>query len=106
MIRSRAIGILAASLAAGSVSAGGQGSQAGYRPSMATANRGGTLVVKVTDYDPAREKVLSAALQQGADLVNSHTQVNFEGRKLGWLRFRMATATTMMAIRALSWPIG
>ena len=91
MGRSRAIGILAASLAAGSASAAGRASQAGYRPSMAAANRGGTVVVKVTDYDPARERILSAALQQGAELLNSHTQVNFEGRKLGWPRFRMAS---------------
>jgi hypothetical protein len=59
------------------------------RPSVPAANRGGTLVVKVTDFDPAREKVIGAAVGHSAELLDSHTQVNFEGRKIGWLRFRM-----------------
>src|SRR5207247_1544499 len=72
-------------------SAAGATSHGGQHASLPTANRGGTMVVKVTDYEPAREQVIRAAEQQGAELLNSHTQVNFEGRKLGWLRFRMAS---------------
>jgi hypothetical protein len=72
-----------------SMGAAASAAPARARPSVPAANRGGTLVVKVTDFDPAREKVIGAAVGQGAELIGSHTQVNFEGRKLGWLRFRM-----------------
>src|SRR5437588_9873855 len=91
MGRSRAVGLLLVSVAAGMTGAVGAASPAPHHASLPIANRGGTMVVKVTDFDPAREKVVSAALRQGAELVNAHTQVNFEGRKLGRLRFRMAS---------------
>ena len=91
MGRLGAVRVLVVSVAVGSTCAAGMASPARSHPFLTVANRGGTLVVKVTDYDPAREKVISAALRQGAELLNSHTQVNFEGRKLGWLRFRMAS---------------
>jgi hypothetical protein len=74
----------------------GAGSAAGQIPQRSDAapravlTRGGSIVLKVVDYDPARERVLGAALQQGAALLGSRTEVNFEGKKHGWLRFRLA----------------
>jgi hypothetical protein len=74
-------------------SAGSTAGQAPQRPEASpqgVLTRGGSIVLKVVDYDPAREKALSAALQQGAALLSSRTEVNFEGKKHGWLRFRLA----------------
>jgi hypothetical protein len=51
--------------------------------------RGGTVAVKVTDYDRARQEVLAAAEAQGAELVDSRTQVNYQGKQHGWMRFRL-----------------
>jgi hypothetical protein len=52
-----------------------------------TARRG-TITVKVTDYDTARQRVLTAALAEGAEIRGAHTAVNFQGKKHGWLRLR------------------
>lgn len=53
-------------------------------------SRGGTVVVKVRDYEQARQAVLSAALQAGAELLNSRTEADYQGKQHGWLRFRLA----------------
>jgi hypothetical protein len=53
-------------------------------------SRGGTVVVKVRDYDQARQAVLSAALQHGAELLNSRTEADYQGKQHGWMRFRLA----------------
>jgi hypothetical protein len=53
-------------------------------------SRGGTVVVKIADYDAARRQVMDAALKQGGELLNSRTKVNAQGKKDGWVRFRIA----------------
>lgn len=50
---------------------------------------GGIVVVKVADYDPAREKVLAAALRLGAEVLHSRTEVDFQGKKVGRLQLRL-----------------
>jgi Domain of unknown function (DUF4349) len=52
--------------------------------------RNGMIAVKVVDYDAARQRVLDAALQQGAELLKSRTEVNFQGKKHGWMWFHIA----------------
>jgi Domain of unknown function (DUF4349) len=52
--------------------------------------RNGMIAVKVVDYDAARQRVLDAALQQGAELLKSRTEVNFQGKKHGWMWFLVA----------------
>jgi hypothetical protein len=52
--------------------------------------RNGTVAVKVTDFDAARQQVLDAAHQQGAELLKSRTEVNYQGKKHGWIWFRVA----------------
>jgi hypothetical protein len=63
------------------------GSAAAMAPGM--PSRGGTVVVKVSDYDVARQHVLDAALAQGAELVDGRMQVNYQGKKHGWMRLRL-----------------
>jgi hypothetical protein len=55
-------------------------------------SRGGSIVLKITDYEPARQQVLAAARRAGAELVDSHSEVNFQGKRHGWLRFRLTAA--------------
>jgi hypothetical protein len=52
--------------------------------------RSGAIAVKVTDYDAARQQLLDAAQRQGAELLKSRTEVNSQGKKHGWLWFRVA----------------
>src|SRR2546428_4116985 len=52
--------------------------------------RAGTIVLKVTDYDVARQQLLAAALQEGAELLNSRTEVDYRGKQHGWVRLRLA----------------
>jgi hypothetical protein len=52
-------------------------------------DRTGMVVLKVSDYDAARRLVMGTALTQGAELMDSKTQVNEKGRKHGWLRLRI-----------------
>lgn len=51
--------------------------------------RGGSIVVKVAAFDPARQEVLAAAAGQGAELLAARTLVDSKGRKHGWLAFRL-----------------
>ena len=66
----------------------GQGGDGAAEVPLRIPSRSGTVAVKVIDYDRAREGVLRAALEQGAALVDSHTEVNFQGKRQGWMRFR------------------
>jgi hypothetical protein len=43
----------------------------------------------VIDYDAARQRLLDAALGQGAELADARMEGNFQGKKHGWMRFRM-----------------
>lgn len=52
--------------------------------------RSGAIAVKVTDYDAARQQLLDAAQRQGAELLKSRTEVNYQGKRHGWLWFRVA----------------
>jgi hypothetical protein len=52
--------------------------------------RTGMIAVKVIDFDAARQRVLDAALQQGAELLKSRTEVNYQGKKHGWIWFHVA----------------
>lgn len=51
---------------------------------------GGAIVVKVADFGIARESVMYAARQQGAQLLDARTEVNGKGKKHGWMRFQLA----------------
>ena len=51
--------------------------------------RGGSIVVKVADYEAARQETLKAAGAEGAELLGARTVVDGEGRKHGELRFRL-----------------
>ncbi len=51
--------------------------------------RGGSIVVKVAEFDAARQEVLAAAAGQGAELLAARTLVDGKGRKHGWLEFRL-----------------
>ena len=53
--------------------------------------RGGTIVLKVTDYDSARQAVVSAAREQGAEgVLSSRTEVDYQGKQHGWMRLRVS----------------
>jgi uncharacterized protein DUF4349 len=58
--------------------------------SLRIPSRGGTIALKVTDYDRARQAVLAAAQEQGAEVLHSKTEVNFQGKQQGWVRLRLA----------------
>ncbi len=51
--------------------------------------RGGSIVVKVAAFEPARQEVLAAAMGQGAELLAARTLVDGKGRKHGWMEFRL-----------------
>src|SRR6266571_5307619 len=51
----------------------------------------GTIVLKVTDYDAARQKLLDTAHREGAELLNSRTEVDYRGKQHGWVRLRLAS---------------
>jgi hypothetical protein len=61
-------------------------------PASRMPSRGGSIVLKINDYEPARQQVLAAARRAGAELVDSHSEVNFQGKRHGWLRFRLTAA--------------
>jgi uncharacterized protein DUF4349 len=84
------IALLTGFVLAGAGSAAGQISPRSDAPVPSVLTRGGSIVLKVVDYDPAREQVLSAVFRQSGALLGSRTEVNFEGKKHGWLRFRLA----------------
>jgi hypothetical protein len=64
-------------------------------------SRGGTVAVKVSDYDAARESVQRAALRQGAELLDARTEVSFQGKKHGWMRFRLAADRLPLLLTAI-----
>lgn len=54
--------------------------------------RSSSLIVKVPDYEAARSRVLRAAQQAGAELVDTHTEVDDLGKKNGWIRLRVTSS--------------
>jgi hypothetical protein len=53
-------------------------------------SRSGTIVLKVPDYDAARQQVLETAQIQGAELMDAKTKVDPKGRKSGWMHLRVS----------------
>lgn len=51
--------------------------------------RGGTVTLKVADFNAARQSVLSIAQSKSAVLLDARTLVTEKGRKHGWLRLRL-----------------
>ncbi|BDI28353.1 hypothetical protein CCAX7_004040 [Capsulimonas corticalis] len=51
--------------------------------------RGGTVAVKVANYDAARTQVMESARMQGAELLEAKTVVNPKGAKNGWISFSL-----------------
>ena len=58
---------------------------------IAMIERRGEVVVKVDDFEAARERILQALALQGAELIDAKTLVNEKGRKHGWVTIRLAT---------------
>ena len=56
----------------------------------AITERRGEVIVKVDNFEAARERILKALALQGAELVNAKTLVNEKGRKHGWVTVRLA----------------
>jgi hypothetical protein len=53
--------------------------------------RRGEVVVKVEQFEAARERILKALAVQGAELIEAKTLVNEKGRKHGWITVRLAS---------------
>ncbi|MBI3920420.1 MAG: DUF4349 domain-containing protein [Armatimonadetes bacterium] len=51
-----------------------------------TTLRDASLVLKIDDYDAARNQVLRLGGQHNARILGSSTLVNYQGKKQGWLR--------------------
>jgi hypothetical protein len=56
---------------------------------LKVAIRSGDIVLKVDDFLGARRRVLDLARRHGAELRDSQTTVNFQGKKAGWLLLAM-----------------
>lgn len=59
------------------------------------------IVVKVPDYDTARQEVLETATSMGAELLDAKTQVNQKGKKHGWVSLRIDAARLPSLLPAL-----
>jgi Domain of unknown function (DUF4349) len=59
--------------------------------SAAMSKRRGEIVVKVPQFEAARERILKALSLQGAELIDAKTRVNEKGRKHGWITVRLAS---------------
>lgn len=62
----------------------------GQAPGAAMLGRSATIVLKVPDFDAARQRVLDAARARGAQLMDAKTAVNEKGKKHGWVRLRLS----------------
>ncbi len=51
--------------------------------------RGGTITLKVDNFDDARRQIIAAAQEQGATLADARVEVNGKGRRHGWLRLSL-----------------
>lgn len=51
--------------------------------------RSADIILKVTDFDAARKTALDLARECGAELSDSQTTVNYQGKKDGWLLFQL-----------------
>jgi hypothetical protein len=90
MGRLRWIGLVSLAIGfTGTGSAVGEAARSAPPEPLRMPVRSGTVVVKVANYEIARRQVLDAALQQGAELLNSRTDVDEKGRKHGWARLRI-----------------
>ena len=67
--------------------------------------RSADLILKVTDFEAARKQVLDLAREHGAELTDSRTEVNFQGKKNGWLLFHL-DAQQLDPLAATSRPVG
>ena len=67
--------------------------------------RSADIILKVTDFETARKEVLDLARERGAELTDSRTEVNFQGKKNGWLLFRL-DAEQLDPLVAGSRPVG
>jgi len=56
------------------------------RDAAAPILRGGTITLKVDDFEAARRKIVAAAEAQGATLADARVEVNDKGRRHGWIR--------------------
>ena len=70
--------------------AGRAGAQDARPPGARMPVRNGTITVKVDQYDVARQQVLDAARQQGAEVLDAKTEVDEKGKKHGWMRLRLS----------------
>jgi hypothetical protein len=50
----------------------------------------GEIIIKVDQFEAARERILQALAIQGAQLLDAKTLVNEKGRKHGWITIRLA----------------
>lgn len=61
----------------------------GFSSETPTTLQDASLVLKVDDYDAARNQVLRLGVQHDARILGSSTQVDFQGKKQGWLRLEV-----------------
>ncbi|HEU4751960.1 MAG TPA: DUF4349 domain-containing protein [Armatimonadota bacterium] len=64
--------------------------QEGPVPSPEMPSRGGSVILKVVDYETARQELLAAAQRARAEVQDTRTEVNFQGKRQGWVRVRLA----------------
>ena len=74
----------------GTLAAAGHGQTPPAPTGAAMLDRSATVVLKVPDYDAARQRVLDAARARGAQLMDAKTQVNEKGQKHGWVHLRLS----------------
>lgn len=65
------------------------------------ASRTGELILKVPDYELARQRVLTTAKQQGAVVLGARMRVNYQGKREGALRLRTAADRLPGLLQAL-----
>ncbi|MEO7717378.1 MAG: DUF4349 domain-containing protein [Capsulimonas sp.] len=87
--------VLLATAGTGSVAQSTSGATHDSSASVAALiQRGGTVTVKVMDYDMARAQVMESAQRQGAELLEAKTIVNAKGAKHGWVSFSLPAERT------------
>src|SRR5438045_3913468 len=59
-------------------------------PTVNMTKSGGEIILKVPQFEAARERILKALAIQGAQLIDAKTLVNEKGRKHGWVTVRLA----------------
>jgi hypothetical protein len=51
--------------------------------------RAGSVAIKVARFEDARPLALAAAFKHGGELLDARTETDFQGKRHGWLRFRL-----------------